>query len=222
MAFGAIINHPDGARQFDTDHPALCLRAKGQLDQSVAYQQVPPGMTGGYWFAKVTYAGIVPLIAIRPTDCSAAIVNMARNGSSFEFILCLFRTSPGWKIDWWLFDLPTAPTSLPATGDALVFWDDTGNVTFDSRYPPMKMPKSIVAGKQHAIVLSTGAAYRETVETELDTFGNPVVVWTTQVGGVERTGESFAFVLRDTFDHFYSTNDVEHTPNWFIVDVTNL
>ncbi|WP_300113468.1 hypothetical protein [Sphingobium sp.] len=222
MTFGAIINHPDGARQFDTEHPALCLRAKGQLNQSVAYQQVPPGMVGGYWFAKVSYTGIAPVIAIRPTDCSPALVNTSRNGDNFEFIFRLFRNPAGWKLDWWIFDLPAAPTNLPATGHALVFWDAEGNVTFDSRYPPMKMPKSIVAGKTYAIALSTGAAYRETVEMEVDTFGNPIAVWTTQVGGIERTGESFDFVLRDTFDHFYSTYDVEHAPNWFIVDVTNL
>ncbi|OAH36975.1 hypothetical protein AX777_18220 [Sphingobium yanoikuyae] len=222
MSFGAIINHPDGSRQFDTDHPALCLRGKGTLNQANSYQETPPGMGGYYLYAKFSYTGIAPMIAIRPNSCNAGMVKMNRTGNTFEYIFRLFRFSAGWSVQYWVFDLPTAPTSLVGTGDALVFWNDAGQVTFDSRFPPMKMVSSILPGKTYAVVPGTGAAYRETVETDVDSLGNPIVIWRTEDGGFERDGETIAPRLYDTFDHYYSPNDIVFTPSFFYVDVTNV
>lgn len=218
--WGAFFNHPDGARQFDSESPCMCRRAKGVVNAGNAEQFTPPGIIGFYYRAKVTYTGSSPQIAFRPTNCNVAITSMERSGNSYTYTFRVFLYSAGWQIEWWIFDLP--PSDSSAGGWGIMFWDAAGRVTFNSDYPPMKMVRAIDTAKKHAVVSATGPSYRERVEQDVDTFGNPITTWFTSHGGYERTGETITIRRIDTFDHYYSTSDITYDPSFITVDVTNL
>lgn len=126
MSFGFQIIGDHGITQIDDKFFNLSLKQKGQIYMA---QQ-----TADMQFATLTVNAQNPVLCIRPTLTSIALIKVQRAGDQYTYTFGGFDPNP--ETFWWyLFD--QVPV-VQQWGHAMA-WNEQGQPTFNSDYPVMKV-----------------------------------------------------------------------------------
>ena len=223
MAYGIEIDNSSGVLQIDETHLNLGLVASGTATCNVAV-----GSPSNLYYATVTKAtGVTyPVIAIHTFGNAIALTRVSISSGS---AIWNFVGGQNDQFIYYIFDKYPAST----TGYGLQVFDGSGNVTFNSDYPPMSVK---AFGTTNTNNLSSGPVYAAILEApnfsatvtqtppELEpTFYTYISRY--QAVQTSSTGaETFSLIFEQytQLTNPGSGTDVGPTRNIGVIDVTNM
>ncbi|MBV2150194.1 hypothetical protein KRZ98_18320 [Sphingobium sp. AS12] len=221
MTYGAAFYNDAQTVQLDDQTPCMSLVARGTVAAS-----------SGTFYPRLTN-GINPLMAIRPTNVSAAIQGVSKNGDTFDWQIATMgsprMSGPNWSIDWYIFDKPNPTPSTSGWG--LELYDAAGNVTYCSKQGPMNIAGvghgTYSAGRTYAfhqnrMAVERGEEIYDLVETD-DSRGNPNGGWEVKFMGYEKIPSGWEVIGNQIEQVHQNGGDYWiYPPSLLILDVTNL
>ncbi|WP_188064149.1 DUF6453 family protein [Sphingobium sp. KCTC 72723] len=225
MAYGASFLNDAQAVQLDETTPCMSLIARGQINPSNE-------SNGSVWVPAVSN-GQYPLMAIRPTNISAAVVGVEKNGQNFQWQITS-QNSPrnngsNWAIDWYIFDKPNPTPSTSGWG--LELCNSAGQVTYSSKQGPMCIAGTghgtyaggrTYAFHQNRMAIERGAEIYDLVEID-DSYGNGTGQYEVKLVGYEKINSGWEVVGNQVAQVHQNGGDYWIYPSvLLILDVTNL
>ncbi|WP_313392020.1 hypothetical protein [Sphingobium yanoikuyae] len=221
MTYGAAFYNDAQTVQLDDQTPCLSLVARGTLNP-----------WGGTYFPQISN-GQFPMMAIRPTNISAAIQGCSKDRSTFSWEIATMgsprNNGSNWSIDWYIFDKPNPTPSYSGWG--LELYNGSGQVTYSSKQGPMNIAGvghgtydggRTYAFHQNRMAVERGEEIYDLVEGT-DSRGNPNGNWETRFMGYEKIPSGWEVIGNQVAQvHQNGGNYWIYPPSLLIVDVTNL
>lgn len=224
MTYGASFLNDALAVQLDDTTPCMSLIGRGQIN--------PANASSSAWYPTV-YNAQYPLMAIRPTNLSAAVVGVEQTGSTFQWSI-ESQPSPrnngsNWTLDYYIFDKPAPSPSTSGWG--LELYNGSGQVTYSSKNGPMSIAGAGLgtypAGRTYAfhqnrMPIERGEERYDLREIE-DSRGNWTGGWETVFLGYEKINSGFEIIGNQIVEVHQHGGDYWIYPSvLLILDVTNL
>lgn len=203
MPAGIEIQTSTGKIQISSDFPTPSLASQGTITitTNVAYD---------VYKHTINFVSEFPFIGLRPVTFDHAITARVVNSSGNNHSVEIYSNQYGIDVDYFVFD--RAPSSPLSHG--LEIFDDAGNLTFTSNYPPFLVKSMHIT--DHSSQISTDSS-------DVFVFGNPGVLVLTRsqqppqflnwmgLTGILRNSSGYFF--SDVFVQYLGPND--HTVNQY-------
>jgi hypothetical protein len=217
MAYGIEIDNSSGVLQIDETHLNLGLVSSGTATCNTAFG----GASRLYSTTITKSTGVTyPVIAIHTYGNAIALTRVSISGSSASWT---FAGGQNDDFIYYIFDKYPAST----TGYGLQVFDSSGNVTFNSDYPPMSVK---AFGTTNTNNLSSGPVYAAIIEAPSYSqsyleLSPTLYVFTSRFQGVvtSSTGAQTFSMISETYQTSSSGVEIPSTTrNIGVIDVTNM